>query len=129
MLFYCISVTGGPSSSCEMIILRNKSYGVIIRICMRISRIWLYLFILKSGRKYSHTNSYYLAMTPISQDDYLTAGAWAARVLTSVMEQKRFNYESWLFVKHSLKFCEKIKSLSINYKGWKVMDDISEVPL
>ena len=33
-------------------------------------------------------------MTPISQDDYLTAGAWAARVLTLVMEQERFNYES-----------------------------------
>ena len=114
---------------CEMIILRNKSHGEIIRICMGILRIWQYLLIPRSGRKYSHTNSYYFAMTPISQDDYLTAGAWAARVLTSVMEQKRFNYESWLFVKHSLKFCEKIKSLSINYKGWKVMDDISEVPL
>ena len=26
--------TGGPSSSCEMIILRNKSHGKIIRVCM-----------------------------------------------------------------------------------------------
>ena len=25
---------GGPSSSCEMIILRNKSHGEIIRVCM-----------------------------------------------------------------------------------------------
>ena len=28
--------TGGPSSSCKMIILRNKSHGVIIRVCMGI---------------------------------------------------------------------------------------------
>ena len=28
--------TGGPSSSCEMIILHNNSYGGIIRVCMRI---------------------------------------------------------------------------------------------
>ena len=28
--------TGGPSSSCEMIILRNKSHGEIIRVCMGI---------------------------------------------------------------------------------------------
>ena len=29
-------VTGGPSSSCEMIILRNKSHSEIIRVCMGI---------------------------------------------------------------------------------------------
>ena len=29
-------VTGGPSSSCEMITLRNKSHSEIIRVCMRI---------------------------------------------------------------------------------------------
>ena len=28
--------TGGPSSSCEMIILHNNSHGGIIRVCMRI---------------------------------------------------------------------------------------------
>ena len=39
-------------------------------------------FIPKSGRKYSHTNSYNFAMTLISQDDHLTAGAWAACVMT-----------------------------------------------
>ena len=43
----------------------------------RCVRIWLYFFIPKSGRKYSHTNSYNSAMTFISQDDHLTAGAWA----------------------------------------------------
>ena len=37
-------------------------------------------FIPKSGRKYSHTNSYNFAMTLISQDNHLTAGAWAACV-------------------------------------------------
>ena len=35
------------------------------------------LFIPKSSRKYSHTNSYSSAMTVIAQDDYLAAGAWA----------------------------------------------------
>ena len=29
-------ITGGPSSSCEMIILRNNSHGGIIRVCMGI---------------------------------------------------------------------------------------------
>ena len=40
------------------------------------------IYIPKSGRKYSHTNSYNFAMTLISQDDYLTTGAWAACALT-----------------------------------------------
>ena len=31
-----ISSTGGPSSSCEMIILRNNGHGGIIRVCMGI---------------------------------------------------------------------------------------------
>ena len=31
-----ICTTGGPSSSCEMIILRNNSHGGIIRVCMGI---------------------------------------------------------------------------------------------
>ena len=31
-----MSTTGSPSSSCEMIILRNNSHGVIIRVCMGI---------------------------------------------------------------------------------------------
>ena len=44
---------------------------------------FFFFFIPKSGRKYSHTNSYNFAMTPSSQDDYLTAGAWAACHLTS----------------------------------------------
>ena len=41
-----------------------------------------YFFIPKGGRRYSHTNSFNFAMTPASQDDHLTAGAWAARVRT-----------------------------------------------
>ena len=35
-------------------------------------------FFPKSGRKYSHANSYNFSKALISQDDYLTAGAWAA---------------------------------------------------
>ena len=31
----CLS-TGGPSSSCKMIILRNDSHGEIVRVCMEI---------------------------------------------------------------------------------------------
>ena len=37
-----------------------------------------YFVIPKSGRKYSHTNSYNSTMTVIAQYDHLTAGAWAA---------------------------------------------------
>ena len=33
--------TGGPSSSCEMIILRNKSHGEIIRVCIGIFKTTL----------------------------------------------------------------------------------------
>ena len=41
-------------------------------------RIWQYFFFLREVvRKYSHTNSYLFAMTLISQDDHLTAEAWA----------------------------------------------------
>ena len=32
----CELITGGPSSSCEMILLRNNSHGGIIRVCMGI---------------------------------------------------------------------------------------------
>ena len=71
--------TGGPSSSCEMIILRNKGRGEIKRVCMGtdllpligIKKIW-------SNSLFSHTNSYNYTMTHISQDGLLTAGAWAA---------------------------------------------------
>ena len=35
-------------------------------------------FIPKSGRKYSHTNYEIFVTTLISEDDHLTAGAWAA---------------------------------------------------
>ena len=34
--FYVKLSTGGPSSSCKMIILRNNSHGGIIRVCMGI---------------------------------------------------------------------------------------------
>ena len=47
----------------------------------------LTLFLIpRRGRKYSHTNSYILAMTPITQDDHLTAGAWAACTVISLFE-------------------------------------------
>ena len=51
-------------------------------------RIWLYFFIPESGRKYSNTNSYNFAMTPISQDDHLTAGAWTACGYTRYIQIK-----------------------------------------
>ena len=35
-----LSITGGPSSSCEMIILRNKSHNKIIRVCMGINKLF-----------------------------------------------------------------------------------------
>ena len=41
-------------------------------------KIWLNFFISKSGCKYSYTNYYIFAITLVTQDDHLTAGAWAA---------------------------------------------------
>lgn len=42
-------------------------------------RIWLFFFFIpKSSRKYSHTNSCIFAMTVVTQDDHLTAGAYVA---------------------------------------------------
>ena len=38
---------------------------------------FLGLLLPGEGLKYSYTNSYILAMTLMSQDDHLTAGAWA----------------------------------------------------
>ena len=37
-----------------------------------------FIFNISSGRKHSHTNSHVFVMTLITQDDHLTAGAWAA---------------------------------------------------
>ena len=36
-----MQITGGPSSNCEMVILRNNSHGGIIRVCMGIFTIAL----------------------------------------------------------------------------------------
>ena len=119
--FLFIYSTGGSSSSCEMIILRNKSNGKIIWVCIgifttafrnkkkhsqiltkiphllqciacnltayyadsesSISRFTTYARIPKSDRKYSHTNSYYFAITLTSQDDHLTVGTWPPLVI------------------------------------------------
>ena len=46
-----------------------------------ISRFTTYARIPKSGRKYSHTNSYYFAITLTSQDDHLTVGTWPLVVI------------------------------------------------
>ena len=70
--------TGGPSSSCEMIILRDKSGGEIKRVCMGIFTTAPRNKKIRSNSLYSHTNSYNYTMTHISQDGLLTAGAWAA---------------------------------------------------
>ena len=63
----------------------------------RCVRIWLYFF-FKSGRKYSHTNSYNSATTLISQDDHLTAGAWAVCARTC-RENKHCSTPTWITMK------------------------------
>ena len=55
----------------------NKRCSVEVRRGNFIENMTVFL-LLKSGRKYSHTNSSIFAMTPIMQDVHLTAGAWAA---------------------------------------------------
>ena len=53
---------------------------------------WIFFF-PKSGRKYSHTNSNDFALTLISLDDHVAAGAWAAYELPvrSKKERQLFN--------------------------------------
>ena len=45
-------------------------------------------FIPRSGRKYSHTNSYNFATTLISQDDHLTAGSWVTCAQTKIPDSR-----------------------------------------
>ena len=59
----------------------SKRCTVEVRRGIFIENLTVFLF-LRAVVKYSHTNSYNFAMTLISQDDHLTAGAWAACVLT-----------------------------------------------
>ena len=65
----------------------NKWYAVKVRWGIFIENL-TYYFIPKSGRKYSHTNSYNSAMTIIVQDDHLTAGAWATCGKNKLKRQK-----------------------------------------
>ena len=58
--------TGGPSSSCEMIILRSKIRGEIKIVCMGIFTTAPRNKKIRSTSLYSHTNSYNYTMTHIS---------------------------------------------------------------
>ena len=49
-------------------------------------------FYSRSGRKYSHTNSYNFAMTPISQDGHLTARTLAPCELSLKLERSQINF-------------------------------------
>ena len=53
--------TGGPSSSCEMIILRNNSHGGIIRVCMGI-----FTTALRNKKNTSNSQKKYLTLLPQS---------------------------------------------------------------
>ena len=59
--------TGGPSSSCEMIILRNNSHGGIIRVCMEIFTTAL------RNKKIRQILKKYLTLLPQHIACYLTA--------------------------------------------------------
>ena len=70
-LVACLS-TGGPSSSCKRIILRSKSHGEIVRVCLGIFTIAL------RNKKYrqilnKNTSSYFhgalLAIWPLTEGD------------------------------------------------------------
>ena len=53
--------TGGPSSSCEMIILRNNGHGGIIRVCMGI-----FTTALRNKKNTSNSQKKYLTLLPQS---------------------------------------------------------------
>ena len=60
--------TGGPSSSCEMIILRNNSHGGIIRVCMGI-----FTTALRNKKIRQILKKKYLTLLPQRIACYLTA--------------------------------------------------------
>ena len=60
--------TGGPSSSCEMIILRNNSHGGIIRVCMEI-----FTTALRNKKIRQILKKKYLTLLPQHIACYLTA--------------------------------------------------------
>ena len=62
------SSTGGPSSSCEMIILRNNGHGGIIRVCMGI-----FTTTLRNKKNTSNSQKKYLTSLPQRITCYLTA--------------------------------------------------------
>ena len=61
-------ITGGPSSSCEMIILRNNSHGGIIRVCMGI-----FTTALRNKQNTSNSQKKYLTLLPQCIICYQTA--------------------------------------------------------
>ena len=61
-------------------------------------RIWLFFFIPQSGRKYSRTKSYSFGMTFSSQDDYLTAGAWATCGSRLIIWRSNGNWKTWSMI-------------------------------
>ena len=63
-----VFTTGGPSSSCEMIILRNNSHGGIIRVCMGI-----FTTALRNKQNTSNSQKKYLTLLPQCIICYLTA--------------------------------------------------------
>ena len=60
--FYVKLSTGGPSSSCKMIILRNNSHGGIIRVCMGIFTAALRNKIIRQILK-KNTSPYFYSVT------------------------------------------------------------------
>ena len=63
-----VFTTGGLSSSCEMIILRNNSHGGIIRVCMGI-----FTTALRNKKNTSNSQKMYLTLLPQRIAYYLTA--------------------------------------------------------
>ena len=65
---YFIYITGGPNSSCEMIILRNTSHGGIIRVC-----VGIFTTALRNKKNTSNSQKKYLTLLPECIICYLTA--------------------------------------------------------
>ena len=59
---FSLYTTGGPSSSCEMIILRNNSHGGIIRVCVGIFTAALRNKIIRQILK-KNTSPYFYSVT------------------------------------------------------------------
>ena len=108
-----ICTTGGPSSSCEMIILRNNGHGGIIRVCMGI-----FTTALRNKKNTSNSQKKYLTSLPQRIACYLTAYFDEKSPFERVVLFEVFNVHRFLMCVENLEMNNSLKwALFIKVSG------------